>query len=392
MEKILGILGIILCIGFAYLCSNKKEEINWKSVTYAFLSQLVIAFIFIKTPVWKLVEWLGNGISWVIFQANEGINFVFGGVVPSGGFVFFINSLLPIVFVSSIMGALFHFGVIQKFVGGVGKIVAKTLNVDSLVAVNGVTNMFLGQTDALFITKAYLPKANEKVIFATMVGGMTSISVSVLGLYHSYGADMTWLIVSLPLSVCSTFVLTQILMPTSYSDVNKIEIDNGDRGVNVIETMMNYAQAGFKSCIGISIALMVFLSVVALINGTIGLFCDWLTIQAILGCIFKPLAFLMGVPMVDVTKVSQLLAMKLATNEVVAYGMPQFNMLSANAKAMLTVALAGFTGVGSIGILIGGYSAVAPNQVKVVAKLGVKALITATFVTMMTGTIVGLML
>lgn len=391
MEKLFAILGIMLCVGVAYCFSNKKKEINWASVGCAFLGQLIVGFLLIKTPLWKVVQMIGNGVSWLLLQANEGINFVFGGIAPDG-FVFFINSLLPIVFISSLMGLLFHYGIIQKFVKVVGVTVAKLLRVDTLVATNSVINMFLGQTDSLFITKSYLPNASESVIFATMVSGMCSIAVSVLGLYQSYGADISMLIVSMPLSVCSAFVMTQILMPTKYEGVDNLQIDSSDKGINAIETMVNYGTTGFKSCIGIAISLMIFLSAIAMINNFIGIFFDGVTLQSILGYAFAPFAFLMGVPKAEVMEVAQILATKLITNEAVAYGLPQFAELSMNAKAMVTVALAGFSGVGSIGILIGGFSAVAPSQVKTVSKLGVKALMTATFVCMITGAVVGLML
>ena len=390
MEKILAILGIVLIIGGAYLFSQNQKDINWKSVGCAFLGQLILAFILIKTPAWKLVEILSDGVTWIIGRASEGINFVFGGVVPDGGFVFFINSLLPIVFISALMGLLFHFGIIQKFVALVGNLVARVLKVDTLVAVNGVTNMFLGQNESLFVTKSYLPKASDSVIFATLVGGMTSISVSVVGLYASFGASMEWIIVSMPLTVFSTFILTQILMPTKYSN-EEIEVEN-DKGVNAIDTMMNYAMSGFKSVIGITVALMVFLSLVYLVNGLLGLVSPSLVLEKILGIVFLPMSLLMGVPLNEVNVVSQILATKLVTNEAVAFGLPQFAMLSANVKAMVTVTLCGFAGIGSIGILIGGYSAVAPNKVQTVAKLGVKALLCATFVNIITGAIIGILL
>lgn len=392
MEKVLAIIGMFLCVGVAYLLSKQKKEINWKSVGCAFLGQVILAFLMIKTPLWKVVEVLSNGVTWVLNQATEGINFVFGGIVPVGGFVFFINSLLPIVFISALIGLLFHFGILQKFIAVVGNTVARVLRVDTTIAVNGVGNMFLGQSESLFLTKQLLPKASDSVIFATLVGGMTSISASVVGLYTSYGASMEWILVSMPLTVFSTFALTQILMPTKYDNEAVVEVETADRGVNAVETMMNYATAGFRGVIGITVALIVFLSVVAMINNFIGVFFPSVTLESILGVLFTPLAFLMGVPAGEVGMVSQILATKIVTNEAVAFGLPQFAMLSANAKAMMTTALCGFAGFGSIGILIGGYTAVAPNKVGVVAKLGMKALFTATAVNMLTGAVVGLML
>ena len=380
MEKIFAIIGMILCVGITYLLSDRKKEINWISVGCAFIGQIVLALLFIKTPLWKVIEWLSDGVTWLLAQASEGINFVFGGLIPDGGFVFFINSLMPIVFISGLMGILFHFGIIQKCISVVGLTVAKILKVDTLVAVNGITNMFLGQTDALFVTKAYLPSAKDSVIFATLVGGMTSISVSVVGLYASYGAAIEWIIVSMPLTVLSTFALTQILMPTQYEDVKDMQIDTSDKGINVIETMINYATGGFKSVIGISI------------DNLLGLFFDNVTLQGIIGIFFTPLALLMGVPKAEVMELAQILATKLVTNEAVAITLPVFATLSIKAKAMATVSLMGFAGVGSIAMLVGGYSAVAPNKVSVVAKLGVKALLTATAVNMLTGAVVGLFL
>lgn len=388
MEKIFGIIGIFGIAGLVYYLSPNKKNVDWKSVLMAFMFQFVLAFALIKTPLWKLVQLASDGVTKILGFASEGINFVFGGLVPDGGFVFFINSLLPIVFISSLIGFLFHFGILQKFVKVVGLTIAKLFKVDPIVAVNGVANCFLGQSESLFVTKNYLPKAKDSVIFATLVGGMTSISAGVIGLYAGYGAEITWILVSIPLTVLSTFVLTQLYMPAEYQDVESLEISSEGVGNNFIETMVNYGSSGFKGVIGISVALMVFLSFVALVNGILAPF--GITLQGVLGVFFSPLAVVMGVPFSEVAEVSQILATKLVTNEAVAFGLPAFAMLSVKAKAMMTIALCGFAGFGSIGILLGGYSAIAPNKLSTVAKLGVKALLLATLVNIMSGAVVGL--
>ena len=385
--KIFAVLGMFLFVFATYLMSDNKDKINWKSVGMAFFGQIILALILIKTPVWKGIEILSRGVEWVIAQSVEGINFVFGGLTEN--YVFFLNALLPIVFISSIMGLLFHFGILQKFILVVGKLVARVLKVDTLIAVNGITNMFMGQADSLFVTKSYLPKASDSVIFATLVGGMTSISASVVGLYASYGATMEWIIVSMPLTVFSTFVLTQIVMPTEYSE-QTIAVES-DKGVNPIDTAMSYAMAGFKSVIGVAVALMVFLSIVALANSILGAISPTLTLEKILGIVFYPLAILMGAPLNEVGIVSEILATKLVLNETVAFALPQFNMLSEATKAAVTVALCGFAGIGSCGILIGGYSAIAPEKVPTVAKLVVKALIVATIVNLLTGSVISIL-
>lgn len=388
MEKLWAIIGIFVIVGFVYKISPNKDKINWKSVASAFIFQIVLAFALIKTPLWKVVEGLSNIVNSVLGYANTGIDFVFGGI--SENFVFFLNGLLPIVFISSLVGLAFHFGILQKFVKFVGLTIAKLFKIDPIVAVNGVSNMFLGQSEALFVTKNYLPSAKDSVIFATLVGGMTSISASVVGLYASFGASMEWIIVSIPLTVFSTFVLTQLLMPAEYVEVDNLEVTSDGVGANFIETMVNYGMAGFKGVVGIMVALIVFLSFVALINGLLAPL--GITLEKIIGVVFYPLALLMGVPMAELGEVAQILATKLVTNEAVAFGLPLFATLSVKAKAMMTVALCGFAGFGSIGILLGGYSAVAPNKVSVVAKLGVKALLIATLVNIMSGAVVGFFL
>ena len=390
MERLFGIIGIIGIVGLVYLLSPNKKKINWVSVGIAFASQFILTFLLIRTPLWKVVEFCSNIITNLLGYASEGINFVFGGLVPEGGFVFFLNSLLPIVFISSLIGLLFHFGVIQKFVKVVGLTIAKLFKVDPLVAVNGVANCFLGQSESIFVTKNYLPKASSSVIFATLVGGMTSISVGVIGLYAGYGADISWILVSIPLTVLSALTLLQLYAPTEYKEVDDLEISNEGVGVNFIETMANYGSSGFKGVVGISVALMVFLSFVALINGLLGSLGLGLTLESILGVVFYPLALVMGVPSAEVSQVAGILATKLVTNEAVAFGLPAFAMLSVKAKAMMTVALCGFAGFGSIGIMLGGYSAIAPEKVPTVAKLGVKALLLATLVNILSGAVVGL--
>jgi len=391
LQTISTVIALVAIVGVAYLFSSDKKSVNWKSIGCIFIGQIALTFIMIKTPVWKVIELFARAMEWLIAQSSEGINFVFGSLLDTG-FVFFLSSLMPIVFISGLIGILFHFGIIQKFVSVVGKSVAKLLNVDTIVSINNVANCVMGQNESMFLVKSYMPTAKESVIFASMVSGMSSISVTVLGLYCNYGASMEYLIMSMPLTVCSCFILTQVIMPTKYEKVENLVIDTSDKGESWIETSINYATAGFKSVIGITIALLFFLSLVFMINNLLGLAGTGLTLQRIIGIVFYPIAYVMGAPANEVGMVAEILASKLVFNESVAFALPSFAMLSESTKNAVTVALCAFSGVGSVGILIGGMSAIAPNQVKTVAKLGVKALITATFASAMTGMLVSLFL
>lgn len=390
MNKVIGFFGSLVIVGLVYLFAKDKKNINWKSVGLAYVGQFILAFLLLKTPLWKGIEVLSDGMNWLISMANTGIDFVFGGIAPDG-FVFFINSLMPIIFLSSLFGLMFHFGILQKFINTVGRLVAKIFDIHPLVGINGISNVFLGQSDSLLVTKSYMPHASDSVIFATMVGGLTSVSASVLGLYSGLGCDMEFLLISMPMTVVSTLVVCQIAMPTRYNKDEEIKVDN-DKGINFIETMLIYANAAFKSVIAITVALLVFLSFVTLVNSLIGIFFPSVTLESILGIFFTPLAWLMGVPSEEVMMVSQIMATKLVTNEVVSFGLPVFNELSANTKAMVTVFNTSFAGFGSIAILIGGMSAVAPNKVQTVARLGIYALLLATLVNFLSASVIGLFL
>lgn len=394
MGNYIGVIAILLFFGMAYLLSNNKKEIHWRTIALAFFIQIIVAFSLLHTNIGTMMlSYATNAVSWVVSNAKAGIEFVFGELATQNGFVFFLSGLLPIVFISALMGVLFHFGVIQWFVRVVGLLIAKLFNVDVLVSVNAVTNIFLGQTDALTVTKSYLPGANDNAIFATVVGGMTSISVSTMGIYVSFGAKMEYILLSMLLNVFSTLILTQMVRPTTYVNANEMKIES-DRGVNVLDTLMSYAMTGFKIVIGVTVALIAFIGITTMLNGLLGGIFPFLTIEKLLGIIFFPLALVMGIPMSEVSIVSELLATKFFVNEAVAFGKYStvLDDLSERTQAMVTFALCGFAAISSIGIMIGGYSAIAPNKKEYVARIGFLALIVATISNLFTASLVGLLL
>ena len=390
MEKLFAILGLFIFMGIAFLMSEKKKEINWKGIGCALAFQTVLAFLMVRTPLWKVIEFISRMVEKFLAQATYGLQFVFGNLVTDT-FIFFIGSLCPIVFVSGVIGVLYHFNILEKIFIFIGKYIARIFNVDSTVVLNYVGNCIFGQTDALMLSKSKLRTAPQSVIFATMVGGMASVSAAVIGLYASMGAEIEWIIVSLPLSVFSCLVLTQIVMPTSF-DGEDLKIDSDEKGENFLDTAMTFASGGFQCVVGITVALILFISLTYMINNILGAIISGLTMEKIVGVVFYPLALLMGTPISELGLVSELLASRFIMNETVAFGLPAYSMLSASTKSCLTVAMCGFTGIGSLGILLGSYQAIAPDQVKVVAKVGFKALIIATIATMMTGSLTAIFL
>ena len=387
MNKLFALLGIIVFIGITYLFSKNKNNINWKQVLLLLLTAFVMTFVMIKTPIYMAIQWIGNIFSFIIGQSTAGISFVFGGLTDN--FVFFLNSLLPIVFVSALLGILFHVGILQKVIEFISKWVARLFKLDGIVVTNAITNAFLGQTEALMPIKSYLPNAKDSVVFATLVLGMSTISVSVFGLYQSYSANIEFILMSIPINIVCALLLTQIFMKSEYDESQIVSVES-DKGLNVLDTMMTYAFAGFRSVIGITVSLIVFLSLVDLINNTLGLINPQLSLQSILGVVYTPIALLMGIPFNEVGMVASIMGTKIVTNEAVAYSQEAYTMLSENTKNIATIGITSFAGIGSVGMLLGTIQVIAPNKAKVVIKLGFQALLIATLASFLSTAIVSL--
>ena len=180
-----------------------------KSIILLLIAQFLICWLLVDTPLWQVVLWISAGVEWIIAQAQTGIQFVFGDLV--NGNIFFINALLPIVFISAIIGILQHFGILNWIIKNVGGLFSKIFGVNKVVGVNAVCNMFLGQNESLFITRTALKQSNNNTILATLVGGMTSISVALVGVYAGFGAKIEYIVVSMVLTALgSMFFLSNI--------------------------------------------------------------------------------------------------------------------------------------------------------------------------------------
>lgn len=387
MNKLFALLGIVIFIGVTYLFSKNKKDINWKQVGLLLFTAIIMTFVMVKTPLYLVIQWIGNVFSFIIGQSTAGISFVFGGLTDN--FVFFLNSLLPIVFISGLVGVLFHFGILQKFIELISKFVARLFKLDGIVVTNAVCNAFLGQTEALLPIKSYLPNAKDSVVFTTLVLGMSSISVSVFSLYTSYGANIEFILMSVPINIVCALLLTQIFMKSEYDESQIISV-NTDKGSNVLDTATSYAYAGFKAVIGITVSLIFFLSLVELINNTLGLINPQLSLQSILGIVYTPIALLMGVPLNEVGIVASLMGTKIVTNEAVAYSQEAFTMLSENTKNIATIGMTTFGAIGSVGMLLGTIQVIAPNKANVVIKLGFQALLVSTLASFLSTAIVSL--
>ena len=385
LQNLMPIIGCIVFIGIAYLFSKEKKNIDWKQILLLVLSAFVLTFVMIKTPLYLVIQWIGDVFGFIVGKSTEGISFVFGGLTDE--YVFFLNSLLPIVFISGLVGILFHFGILQKCIEFISKWVARLFKLDGIVTTNAICNTFLGQTESLLPIKSYLPQAKDSVVFATLVLGMSSISFSVFGLYQAYGANIEFILMSIPVNIICALILCQIIMPSKYDETQIVSVET-DKGLNVLDTATSYAFAGFRAVVGITVSLIFFLSLVELVNSTLGLINPGLSLQSILGIVYTPIALLMGIPFNEVGLVASIMGTKIVTNEVVSYSLEEFTMLSENTKNIATIGITTFAGVGSVGMLLGTMQIVAPKKASVVIKLGFKALLVATLASFLSTAIV----
>ncbi len=423
-----GIIGLVFLFGIAYLLSNNKKNINWKLVFYGFLLQLVIALSI------RYIGFVGDGFSFlasafvkVVNLGKEGAAFIFGSALLDAsqewGFIFAVQALPNIIFFAALSALLYYFGVLQKIVFVFAWLLSR-IGVSGPESVSAAANVFLGQTEAPLMAKPYLAGMNRSELLCIMIGGMATTAGAVLATYVGMlgGTDVEaqrffalQLLTASVMAAPATIVISKILYPDPEKNkVNKdLNIAKENIGGNVLEAVSNGTVDGLKLAVNVGAMLIAFIALMAVINyllGYIGGLTNLntvisnatggvypaLSLQFILGYIFAPVAWLIGIPFDDITKFGQLLGEKTILNEFVAYGSLS-SMKAAGVFAsqktilMASFALCGFANFASIGIQIGGIGALAPSQRRNLSELGFKALIGGTLVSLVNACIAGTM-
>ena len=402
-QSLLGMLFIIL---MGYLLSSERSKINWRTVLGAFGIQLAIgALVLYFPPGMRALEAVAGVVISVLGYAQAGIDFMFGDFASGNhGFVFALQVLPIIVFFASLIAVLYHLGIMERLVRLIGGFIQFVLGTSKAESMSAATNIFIGQSEAPIAIKPYLSSMSSSEIFAVMVGGMATVSGSVLGGYAAAGVDMRYLIAASFMAAPAGLMMAKLIKPES-SDVSSDDSDIHEdilahRAANVIDAAATGALQGMQLAFAIGALLLAFIGLIALINGMIG----WggsffgienLTMQQILGYLFQPVAFLIGVPWEETRQVGSLLGQKFMLNEFIAYLDFVANYqseLTPRTQAIVTFALCGFACLSSIAIVVGGIGILVPQRRAELSQLGLLAVVGATLANLMSATIAGLML
>ena len=422
-----GIIGLSSIILIAYLLSNNKKRIDWKTIIIGLSSQLVIAVAVLRIEFVRMIfEKLGQGFLAIVTFTNQGSKILFGELADSSkyGEIFVFQVLPVIIFFSALTSVLYYYRIIQKVVSGLAWMLTKFLNISGQESLAVAGNIFLGQTEAPLLVKGYLDKMNKSEYFLLMTGGMATVAGSVLAAYIGFlGGDdpiqrievAKNLIIASVMAAPGAIVISKLMFPQTEEVTKNIEISTDVTGTNLLSAITNGTRDGIKMAVNVGAMLLVFLALIALVNGIFYQIADvfglnnWIdqntdyesfSLELILGCLFAPLMWLIGIAYEDIYLMGQLLGVKLAASEFVAYielaslqdvG-NALHLTYQKSVIMATIMLCGFANFASIGIQIGGIGILAPGKSKLLTELGFKAMIAGTLVSLLSATFVGMLL
>ncbi len=398
-----SLLGIAVILAMAYLLSANRKNINWRTVGGAFAIQAIIGALILYWPQGaKALDAVTVFVANIISYSNEGIEFMFGPVGDKSlGFMFAFNVLPVIVFFSALITVLYHLGVmawIIRLIGGFLQLVLRTSRPESMSA---AANIFVGQTEAPLVVKPFIPSMTRSELFAVMVGGLASIAGSVMAGYANMGVELKYLLAASFMAAPAGLLMAKIIMPETEKTKNDVEDlqESEDKYANIFEAAASGAASGMQLALNVGAMLLAFVALIALLNGIIGGVGGWfgmpdLTFEVILGYLFQPLAWALGVPWEEANIAGSFIGQKVVVNEFVAYlsFVDLQGELSPITQAIVTFALCGFANFSSIAILMGGIGALAPNRRSEIAQLGLRAVVAATLANLMSAALAGLYL
>jgi concentrative nucleoside transporter, CNT family len=422
-----GLLGMITLIFIAFLFSANRKAINWRTTGVGLAFQLIIAIGVLKIPfIQAIFESVGRVFVSVLNFTRSGSEFLFSGVmdINSYGFIFAFQVLPTILFFSALTSVLFYFGIIQKIVKGFGWLLSKLLKISGAESLSVAGNIFLGQTEAPLLIKAYLEKMNKSEILLVMIGGMATVAGAVLAAYIGFlGGDdpemrlvfAKHLLTASVMAAPGAIVISKILYPQTEAINTEVKISSEKIGSNLLDAIANGTTEGLRLAVNVGAMLLVFVAFIAMANGILEWFGDitsfneWvaansvyptLSLEAVLGTVFSPLMWLIGVPKEDMMLMGQLLGIKLVASEFIGYIQLAdlknvSNALHLNYEKsiiMATYMLCGFANFASIGIQIGGIGSLAPGQRKLLSRFGMRALLGGSIASLISATIAGMII
>lgn len=412
MERFTGLLGIVLILGVAFLMSNNRKAINYRTVGVGLLLQVLLAVFILKTEVGQsLFQWLGDSINTLLGQADKGALFVFGSLVdrdlmtkafgPGNDYIFFFKVVPTIIFVAVLVNMLYHLGILQRIVSTMGRGVHWLMGVSGAEALSNVASTFVGQVEAQIMIKPYLKKMTNSELMASMTGSFACIAGGVMAVYISLGVPAAYLLAASLMAAPGALVISKIIFPeTEKSETEgEVKLSIEKTHANLVDAIAAGASEGLKVGLNVIAMLIGFIALIALVDlglGQLGGLINMpsLSMNLILGKVFSVFAFAMGVPAVDIEVAGALMGKKMVVNEFVAYlDMVKIkDTLSPKTIAITSFALCGFANFSSVAIQIGGIGELAPSRRSDLAKLGFKALIAGTLASYLSATLAGLLL
>ena len=406
MDQYKGILGILTLLAIAYAMSNNRNRISFRIIYWGLGLQFIFAVFILKTPIGKpIFSFLDQIITKLISFSDAGSDFLFKSYVADVGvhpsLLNFAFRLLPtIIFFSSLMAVLYHFGIIQKIVKLIAKLMQKTMHTSGAETLSVSANIFVGQTEAPLMVRPFISQMTKSELMVVMVGGFATVAGGVLAIYVKWLSDIPGiaghLLAASVMSAPAALVISKIIYPeiensNTSGDIN-IEIENTSS--NAMEALGDGASDGLKLAANVGAMLVAFISIVALLNYIFGIVGT--SIEEILSIIFKPLAWTMGVPWNEAGYVGTLMGEKIVFTELIAFddlqSMISKNQLSERSAIIASYALCGFANFGSIGIQLGGIGGIAPQRKKELAKLITKAMIGGALASWLTASVAGILI
>ena len=395
-------MGMAVVLGIAFLFSTGKKSINPRTIIGGLALQLLFAFIVLKSEIGrKILLNVTEAVNNVIGYAGEGISFLFGPLADGNGelgVIFAFQVLTIIIFFSSLISVLYYLGIMQWIIKLLGGGLSKLLGTSKTESTSAAANIFVGQTEAPLVVRPFLKNMTNSELFAVMTGGLASVAGSTLAGYALLGVPLEYLIAASFMAAPAGLIMAKIIMPEKEKPKDDEFVMEKDTGAtNVIDAAAKGAGDGMSLALNVGAMLLAFIALIALLNGLLGGIGSWfgaedLTIQSILGYVFSPLAFAIGVPWQEAVQAGSFIGQKLVLNEFVAYASfaPQIAELSDKTVMVISFALCGFANLSSLAILLGGLGGMAPERRPDIARMGMRAVAAGMLASLLSASIAGM--
>ena len=414
MERLISCLGLLVMVGLAWLLSAHKKRVSARVLLAGIGLQFAFALLLLKTRPGRLFfDRVGKVFNALLGYVDQGTEFLFRGYVTGAEGMLALKILPTIIFFSALMAVLYHLGIVQRVIDIFARIMQRTLGTSGSESLSAAANVFVGQTEAPLVVRPYIASMTLSELMAVMVGGFATVAGGVFAFYTSLGIDAGHLLTASVISAPAALLIAKVLQPEveESKTLGRVRIDVPRESVNVIDAIARGTADGLKLALNVGAMLIIFLGLIALVNGMIGwvgnlfavsgyggaLAVDW-SLEKILGYLFWPVAWVMGVESGDCLHVGQLLGTKMVANEAVAYlelgpwieGPDR--LISERSEVIATYALCGFANFSSIGIQLGGIGPMAPSRQADLARLGLRAMIGGTLAAFMTACVAGILI